>query len=702
MGFHALVNTRYFSEAATDWFKNGGRYTTAPQGSRDYLQYWEEQERRCTYGYKVGDLWIPGRYYGYLNFSPMSRIPDETLNEARNRKGRLTLATAEKSVLFPSFWEIDYEWWNFKHIAWYGGKFMGIDAGYGGKHLCCLKTRGAGFSYKEAWDGVYNYNFIDGSKSYYFAATEPFLIGDAIMDKVQSGLDWINTYCPYWKKNRQVHNTLMHQKASYRDEFNLEKGTMSEIIAQIVDRPSKTRGKRGRKATFEEAGSFPHMEEALQVCMGSMRDGSIYVGQVSVFGTGGEQGAGIQGLENVFNAPEAWDMLAFNNIWESGMQGTECGYFVPCYRANNVFMDTSGNVDMINCIDYFNGEREKKKKSKKPKTLDTYKAEYPYTPSEALQRLNGNGFNAAECNAQVQRIQSNKAIQELLRYGDLIRNPESPDAINGIDFIIKPKSKAKPIEDYPHNQADDLTGCVTIVQRPYQDANGKVPAGMYQITFDAYYKDESQDLTSLFDITVWKQDNPYDQSMLGVPVGWYTGRPKNSDRVMEILFMLCDMYNCTAQGEISGGGQAVVTYAKQHMLLHRLEHEPEMAHNKELASKAAGNSYLMNMAPERKKLGLLYMEDWHMSPYGVDDKGNLIPTIRKCYKIGLCREMAKFNPERGNFDRISSSIIFMFMFKERRAKMFKMQRESREFYSNQRIMFGGTSYGGDQGVTTAY
>jgi hypothetical protein len=45
MGFHKLVNTRYFSEAAIAFKKNGGRYTTAPVGSRDYKDFWEEQEK---------------------------------------------------------------------------------------------------------------------------------------------------------------------------------------------------------------------------------------------------------------------------------------------------------------------------------------------------------------------------------------------------------------------------------------------------------------------------------------------------------------------------------------------------------------------------------------------------------------------------------------------------------------------------------
>ena len=50
MGFHKLVNTAQFSYTVRDFKKNGGIYTTAPQGSRDYFAFWEEEDRRCKGG----------------------------------------------------------------------------------------------------------------------------------------------------------------------------------------------------------------------------------------------------------------------------------------------------------------------------------------------------------------------------------------------------------------------------------------------------------------------------------------------------------------------------------------------------------------------------------------------------------------------------------------------------------------------------
>lgn len=700
MGFHHLVNTAQFSYTARDFKKNGDRYTTAPYGSRDYFQFWEEEDRRCKVGMKVGDIWIPGRMYFWLNHFPISRIPEHVrmrVREQYKRTGQLIdFGAVEKEIGFPGFHEVHYEWWNFKHIAWYGGEFMDIHS-EGNKHMACLKTRGAGWSYLEACDAVYNYNFIPGSKSYFFAGAEPYLVGDAIMDKVQAGLDWINLYSPYWKQNRQVHKNVMHQRASYLDAAGVEKGSFSEIIAQVVDKPKKTRGKRGRKVSFEEGGSFPKLEEALEIAMGSIREGSIYVGQASVFGTGGEQGPGIQGLENVFENPASWDMLVFPNVWEDGMQHSPCGYFVPCWRANSWFMDEDGNVEVEDAIKVDDIAREKKKKSPKPKDLDARKAEYPRTPREALSRLSGNGFNIAEIDAQIKRIQNDKAVSGMIRYGYLTRDPE-----DGVKFDPRPKHICKPIEDFPHSQAEgvDLSGCIGTIQKPYRDQKGNVPAGMYLITFDPYVKEEAEDQTSLWSFKVWKLDNPYDQSFQNLPVMWYAGRPTRYEDNHDTMFMAAELYNAEIQGEVAGGGQSVITYARTRRLLHKLKHSPESASNKENQNKSNQNAYLMDMPTDRKNLGMTYLEDWHIHARAVTDKGKLVLNIHHIYDIAWLREMRKHDPTKGNYDRISDALIFMFEMKEHYVQTRKAKKKKNSFYD--RALYGADNSLETEGVTTPY
>lgn len=682
--FHKLVNTQYFKEAGINYFKNGGHYTLAPRGSLEYYEFWKEEERRCREGYRVGDIWITGRHYFHLNYQPMLRVKEDVLiseflaDQRSKVTNKISKRTAEKVFNFPFFTEMQYEWWRFKHIAWNGGTFMGINSP-GGKHMVCAKTREAGFSYMEAADGVYNFNFIQNSKSYFTAAKEAFLIEDGILNKVQVGLDWINDNSLYWRQNRQKKNTLMHQKASFLDEFGEERGSMAEIIGVTINSdPNKIRGKRGIKITFEEGGSFKDLMATLEIAKGNISAGTKYIGQITVFGTGGEEGPSIEGLETLFTNPDAHDFLGFPNVLEEGGLEEKVGFFVPCFKTNFECIDANGNIDYNKAIQLDNEKRKMASLDKNPKALDRRKAEYPQKPSELFQRIDGNEFEVDKIDKQIRKIETQSSIKGMIRHGRLERT-KTGRSIGGVEFI--PDPKANPVDQYPHGMKDDLTGCVSIVEKPYQDASGHVPQGMYQIVFDAYYKDDAEDLTSLFDITVLKQDNNIDPAYAGLPVAWYTGRPKSLSTCHEILFMLADYYNGTVQGEIGGGGQGVLDYAKPKRLLHRVEFEPEMLHNKEIASKNKNRSYLMNMSTERKRLGMTYLIEWHKEQIGVTEDGTPVLRLDRIFKLGLLREMRKGGIR--NSDRMSSMIIGMFMLKENVSRKINSKKKINSFYDRQ-------------------
>lgn len=677
MGFHSLVNTAYFSLAARDFTKNGGQYTLAPHGSREWIEFWDEERRKCIEGYSVGGTRITGRHYHYLNYAPISKVPDEVFLTAYNerKKGnRISSATAEKIFSFPRFYEISYEWYWFKHIAWYGGTFMGIHSP-GGKHLVAGKTRGAGFSYMEAQDGVYNYTFIPGSKNYYFAGIEAFLNEDGILNKAVPMMDWLNAHVDVWKQNRHKVNSMkdMNFRASYVDDQGVEKGSFSEITGVVVDKPDKVRGKRGRKITFEEGGSFKNLLRAIAIALGTIKDGSMYTGQMSIFGTGGEDGPGIEGLEEVFYNPEIYDCLTFPNIFEPGMEDTTCGYFVPVFRTDPLFMDENGNVDEEGAIAKQVEERKKKARSKKPKALDMYKAEYPFSPAEAFNRLKFSPFLADACRKRVKLIETSAAIQSLIRYGYMDYADGKPT------FIVQSKEKAKPILEYPHNQKDDLSGCATIFEPPFTDIKDKVPPGIYTVVFDPYALDNAEDMTSLFVAYVLKNWNNTSLTSQGLPVASYIARPEDLDTCYEQLFILAEYYNAKVQGERPGGGQGVINYARANKKLHLLEKEPEIILHKEYKSGFKNEGFLMNMPPEKKLLGLKYLVDWHKSPRAVMEANKVLRTIDYINDVGLLQEFIKFDGKR-NADRISAMITGMYMLKENVLR--QVQEDSTESTDN--------------------
>lgn len=663
MALRTFTNTRYLSEAATDYTKNKGLYTRAPKGSREFKEYWAEQKRRCKEGFSVGDIKITGRHYFYLNFCPIKMTDDE--KDKDKAKGGWNTMKA-KELLFPKFWEIDYNWWWAKEIAMFGMykeelialqiDGLPIQDYTEGKHMSCLKTRRAGFSYKEAADGVWNYNFVPYSKSYYFAAKDDYLTKDGILNKVETYLDHLNTNTQgYWLKNRMEKNTMMYRRASYLDTAKNSKGYKSEIIGVIIDDPDKVRGKDGIKITYEEAGSFRNLKKALAISLPSVKDGATMTGQISVFGTGGEEGPDIEGLEDIFLEPDAYDMLAFNNIWEEGQEETTCGYFVPCTMANRKYMDEEGNVDLVGALAFSEAQREKKRKLKDPKELDRVIAEFPRNPSESLQRLSVNIFPVAEAQAQLRRVEKNAEIQASIMHGVIWQGKEK--------VKFEPRESAKPIYQYPHKNDDDLSGCISIYHSPDTDIMGNVMPGRYITVVDPYYKDQAKSKTSLWAAYIIKQKSlgdPYG----GTIVASCIMRPAQLTTCYNNTVLLTQMYNSTIQCEIAGGGQGFLDYLRTKKLMHLAEYEPMMFSTKENTSEKNRN-YFMNTSTGDKVTGLTYFAEWLLEQRGINGHGQPVLNIHMINDAGLLREIIKFDPNPDkNFDRVSAMALAMFMMKE--------------------------------------
>lgn len=706
MGLRTFTNTRYFSEAAIT-FKRDGFYCKAPKGHPDYKAYWAEQKRRCKEGYQVGDLRITGRHYFYLNFCPIKRTAPK-----RGGGNDIVIATTltaqdkiqamkPKEMLFPAFWEVDYQWWWAKEIAMNGMyknevaelqiEGLPIKDYLTGHHLCCLKTRRAGFSYKEAADGVWNYNFVPNSKSYYFAAKDDFLTKDGILNKVTDFLTHLNANTGnYWLKNRMEKDQMMHRKASYMDKKRNPSGYKSEIIGVIVNDAEKVRGKDGLKVTFEEAGSFKNLKAALAITMPSLKDGDIMTGQASIFGTGGEEGVDIEGLEDIFNTPEAYDMLAFNNIWEEGMEATLCGYYVPCQSTYSNFMDEDGNINKEAATIFDDSERAKKKLLRDPKEYDRRVAEFSRTPSEALQRLSLNIFPVADCLQWQKQLMINKELTAFIKYGLVYPNKD------GI-WKFEPNPDAKPVLKYPHDRDTEgdrinLEGCVTIYEDPRCDVKGNVHDGLYSVVVDPYYKDQAEDLTSLWCAYVIKHktdDDVYGDKI----VASFIGRPMALATAYRNTLGLAEIYNCKIQSEISGGGQGLFDFLKSEKKLHKAEFEPTQFNTKENGPIEKNRNFFMDLSTDEKKNGLSYLAEWLMKPRGIDIFGNTLRNLHTIYDIALLQEIIKFNGIR-NADRISSMIVGMFTFRE--AKIIQMSKrhteEKSEFFNR-----SGFGYDADKG-----
>lgn len=289
-----LINSQEFRREALYFLKHG-KYDCGVEGTREYKEWWDEQEKRRLEGFSVGGLRITGEHYGYLNFAQIK------LTKKKNEKEAVSKSrVAEKIVTFPDFWDGDYRYFHVKDIARNGcskeelikldlSLKIGDDQLGGGKHLCVGKKRRAGYSYKNGWIAANRYDLYKNSITIIGAFESKFLFPGGTMTMATDYVDFLNKHTD-WRK-RKIIDRQEHIKSGFEKTVNGSKseyGYKSQIIAvSFRDNPSAARGKDGSLIMFEEAGKFPNIIDSYTSTRPSVGDGQFVTGQMLVFGTGG-------------------------------------------------------------------------------------------------------------------------------------------------------------------------------------------------------------------------------------------------------------------------------------------------------------------------------------------------------------------------------------------------------------------------------
>jgi len=648
----SFVNTEYFIEVAK-YFDKHGVYTHAPKGSNDYIEFWDEQERRCKEGYKVGDITITGEHYGYLNFGRIRLIKNPTrLTVEQVAKGEKI--ADEKVPGFPKFYDGDYHY--FKTIE---------KAKKLGKHVCIGKARRKGYSFKNAWIAANRANLYRDTTTVLGAYDSSYLYPGltGTMTMVRNNLDFINKHTD-WNKGR-LKNGNDHIKIGYKKNgIDAEFGFLSEVICATfgLNNPGAARGKDGTLIMLEEAGKFPNLLESLASTKPTVEDGGFVTGQILIFGTGGGEDSNWDGFEEIFYNPDLYNMMPFENVWDDDSYGSSCGFFIPQEMCLTGFVDDNGNSLLDDARKFENQVKEHiKENAKSDSTLVTYMMEYPSCPKEAFSRTSNNIFPTLLIEEQLKRVQNDPNIKFLGRNGVLF---ESGD--KGLKLKLSNKDiDYKPILNFPLKKGDNVEGCFVEWQPPYRDSSGKVPKGLYRVWNDPYAQDKDKDKITANDSLgatyVYERTNTFTPSRGDIIVGAYIGRPSTMDEYNEQLLRITRYYNAECMFENDRGD--VKNYFKKRKEYHLLADEPEITWKKELQSVKTGRNKGIMMNEKRKGTGAIYLRDWLITKRGVNQDEQEILNLHYIYDEALLKELLKWN-KKGNFDRVSCLLVGMFDYRE--------------------------------------
>ncbi len=614
-----------FRQAALQ-FITTGHYCTYPAGSSEYFKFWDQEKDRSINGYTADDGdYITGYNYFYLNYCPIQRLV-YTKNE---KTGKIKKS---REVSFPDFW--DYDYYFFQALQ---------DAEDQGKHMCALKSRRKGYSYKNAAMACRNYYLIPNSKTYIYASNKQYLTEDGILTKAWDYMNFIDKNTA-WGKKRSV-NTQMRKRAGFftRDEYGneVELGYKSEIIGvTLKDNPDVVRGKAGKLIIFEEAGSFSELGAAWQIARPSVEQDGVAFGTMIAFGTGGDDNSHFFTLKDMFYHPEGYNCVGFKNIWDESVTTEECGFFIPQYTnmdfrdtdGNRMFMDDDGNTLRKRSLEYVLEERRKViENATSNETIDRYVAEHCLTPSEACLEFNGNIFPKKELQEQLSLLRTNTRLQNHKQVGDLVWEPTGE-----LKWIIK---KTGDINHYPLRQNEDPTGSIVIWEHPNKEAS----LGLYIAGIDSYDYDESS-TTSLGSCFIYKRIQGI-EAYSDIIVAEYTGRPKTAEDFYENVRKLLIYYNARAMYENQNKG--IFAYFTNKHCDYLLADTPDIISDIIKDSKV-NRKKGCHMTKQIKQWGQGLIKDW-LNDANADGKKNLYNVMSE----PLLEELISYN-DVGNFDRCLS------------------------------------------------
>lgn len=641
---HILEDMDYFRQPAI-FFENNGRYTNLQPNSNpksEYAEYWKQELIKWKYGVvrESDGEWIPGELYFYWNYSPIWLV--QTI--AKSGKGERSQGERVKKFAKP--WLGDYLYFHYTARA----KRLG-------KHGKVLKTRGIGFSFKNASESPRNMYVFPGSgnPNFHLASDKGFLSGDkGIWGKVLDTLDWIAEHTPLPRMRTIDATKEMNIQLGYKDEYGSRKGLLSSVFGiSLKDNPDKARGIRGPLIHYEEDGLFPNLEKAWNVNRKAVEDGGVSFGFMLAGGTGGVEGASFAGSEKLFYKPGAYNILGIPNVFDKGANGDlECGFFWGAYlNRNECYDEVNGEPDVIKALmEILLDRHEVKYNSSDARAITQKKAEEPITPQEAIMRTEGTVFPVADIKDYLESIGPKKESFLAEHYiGELVYSPTG-------EVEWKPTSDKYPLRAYDSSDTD-RTGCLEIFEMPKKNGHGEIQRGRYIAGIDPIDADTG---TSLFSILL--MDTFTDRI-----VAEYTGRPRLANDAYEIALRLLKFYNAEANYESNLKG--LFSYFDARNCLHYLCDVPQILKDMDMvkATNLYGNKAKGTHAnKEINKWGRLLQAQYMLTQYNEGDEEDNSLKLHHIRSIPYLEECVAWNSD-GNFDRVSAGGM-LFLLREDRVK----------------------------------
>lgn len=550
-GYRPIDNThgldfdpKWFTEVR-DTYNRTGHYTEYRYGTKAYSTFWDQEYHRCKEGITVNGYTITGDHYYFLNYYQLMN-----LNSVKK-------AGTSRLYTFPDFYVAQYQWFHYLELC---KRLL--------KNACLMKARGIGFSEIMASSAACAYNCFRNSVTVIAAQQEIYV--KKTLSKVWNALTWTDDHTDGGMlKLSQVKNTEVLRKASfYKVNANgqkVEDGWMSQIQGITADKPNKIRGDRTDLLFYEEAGSWPSLRKAWIQGEALVNIQGKKFGIKLAGGTGGDSGASLEGLRDMYYNPITYDILPFRHKYTSTGDEVLTGFFIPAFLVINKegYIDKRGYTDPIKGKQYYDSQRALK--SSNPKALIDFMAEFCYNAEEAFNLEGDNKFNKVNIAEQLTNIRALKKCPTIetgfLEY-KYKEGAHIEQNLDGFKWISNQSGKIKILEHPLWNLPEKRDEDGNVIWRPPEKIRDLYVIGIDGIDIGKSQTSEYTKDPSDFCLVVYKRAYGISEPQF---VAIYKDRPDDIREAYKIAIKLAQYYNAVIN--IEATRQSIIPYARERKLL---------------------------------------------------------------------------------------------------------------------------------------
>lgn len=502
-------------------------------GTTEYETFWAEQLYRCINGYQTGGIFIPGRFYYYMNFNNMNTV---------------------HGIITPDFCDMHLELCYI--IEWCKAN---------GKNLIIGKKRRAGiseFTQKAVID--HGYRFSESYQAGIAAGQKKY--AEDFMTK------WEDSEALLQSEFRV--NSLLNNPDEVVSGYELMDGGKTTLknnackifVRTMHNNPNMFKGLFLNDVVAEESGEFENLCEFISATNDCLIDGDTQVGMFMIYGTGGNINKGSKDFKKVWENPNDYNAVKYlitgdrfkkpfyGGATRFGKDVSVTPNLLKKYKPYQIIGMEDTEAAMENIME----ERERLKKGDLKKYME-HLQNNPINEAEIFRKMFSNNFDIQKINSQQDEITVNKNKYSKWKL-EWVTKEGTLERVNPL------RIKAIPAKD-----TDDEGDCILILDEYHPDKKYK---NLYVGGIDPYDQDKGVS-KSLGAMCVMSRPNTFGIPF-NMPVAVICTRPKRKEIFFDMCLKLSVYYDLVGNtlGD-KAGSSGIIKWYENHNCMRYLAPRPK-------------------------------------------------------------------------------------------------------------------------------